>query len=161
MGIPKAGFENTTTFVDWVATKRSRHGHTQPPPISLTVHGQLFEGSENLARFHYRNIFWPIEDHALPGRCCPTDPLFLLARKLTLRSVVSETGFSRWDQVAAGYGSKLFHHLNHESFRVCLSCYVDGALAVCSHTLKPNRVRAAAQGELSAPQVSYCHATIT
>ena len=107
LGIPEAGFENETDFVDWVALRWSRHGHMAAPTISLTVDGQLLDGREDLTRFHYRDISWPIKDHELPGPCCPIDPVFDLARKLAFRFGIeragSEPGFPGPTEAVVGY----------------------------------------------------------
>ena len=45
LGLPTAGFENTTDFVNWAVTRQSRHGHTETIPISFTADadGQRYE----------------------------------------------------------------------------------------------------------------------
>ena len=109
LGLPEAGFENKPDFVEWAATRRLRHGHTQTIPISFTAKadGQRYEGAENLIRLHYSGISWPLEEHALPGRCCPTDPLFLMAMKLAKRFGIdragSEPGFPGPTETVVGY----------------------------------------------------------
>lgn len=107
LGIPEVGFSNTTDFVDWVALRRSRHGHTTEMPIYLIVDGQRLEGDESLIRFHHRDISWPIQDHEFPGPCCPSDPLFDLARRLAVRFGIdqagSEPGFPEAKKAVVGY----------------------------------------------------------
>lgn len=110
LGLPKTGFECTADFVNWVATKASRHGHIVPSPVSFTMKadGQRFEGHENLITVaHYWDISWPIEEHHLPGRCCKYDPLFLkasaLAERFGIARAGSEPGFPGAIEAVVGY----------------------------------------------------------
>lgn len=74
--IPCSGFTSSEDYVDWVVSKRARHGHS--------------DSAEKLTRFHYRNISWPIHDSDLPGRCCASDPFFELAESLAVRFGIDE-----------------------------------------------------------------------
>ncbi len=107
LGLPIAGFENTKHFVEWVARKRSLHGHSEPFPFSLNIDGLTFEGREDLMWLHYWDISWPIKDYELPGRCCPTDPLFLAAMDLAKRFGIdragAEPGFPGVTETVVGY----------------------------------------------------------
>lgn len=91
--IPEPGFSDAEGYVNWVSRRASRHGHVGKLPIYLRIRGQVLDDPESLTRFHYRDLTWPVPDHELPGRCCPTDPLFGQAKKLALSYGINLAGF--------------------------------------------------------------------
>lgn len=129
LDIPEAGFSDVGGFVDWVAKKWSRHGHSAGLAFSFTFGGQAMDESESLTRFHYRDAAWPIQVHELPGPCCPTDPLFEKAEILTVKFGIDlaeeEPGFgaatevvveyillNRWRRIRSVRGNSVIHSIS-------------------------------------------------
>ena len=105
--IPEAGFENAAEFVDWAATRGSRHGHAAELGVSFNFDGHILENAEDLTRFHHRDISWPIHESDIPGPGCSSNPLYAAAQRLAVRFGIDRAGsepeFPRSREAVVGF----------------------------------------------------------
>ena len=107
LGIPPAGFQETSQYVDWLATRWKRHGHEDGLSLVFpVVDGVSLRDSESLVRYHHRDFQMP-EFVTPPSPCCDQDPLLLearfLARRYGIEEAEAEPGFESLVSDVAGY----------------------------------------------------------
>jgi hypothetical protein len=92
LGIPAAGFQESSTYVDWAATRRKRHGHDDrlgQGRLALILEGVPLPDNESIIRFTHRDYQMP-NLITPPIPCCGADPLFREARSLARRYGIEE-----------------------------------------------------------------------
>ena len=107
LGIPLAGFQDPSQYIDWAATRWKRHGHDDSlAPIYFILDGVTLRDAEGMVRFNHRDFPMP-ELLSAPAPCCDSDPLLreerLLANKYGIEQAAGEPGFEPVVEDVAGY----------------------------------------------------------